>query len=65
MLIVKVKDDKSIESALKTFKAKINKTKVIQELKDRSEFVKPSVKKRKIKLKAQYIQKLRNQDDQG
>ena len=63
MLIIKVNPERGIESALKTFKTKVNRTKVVQELRDRSEFTKPSVKKRQEKLKAIYIQKLRDAED--
>lgn len=58
MLIVKV--DKNIEAALKIYKSKVQKTKQIQKLKERQEFVKPSVKRRKEVLKAQYVQKIKN-----
>ncbi len=63
MLVVKVNPDRGIESALKTFKVKVQRTKMVQELKERSEFVKPSVKRRKEKLKAIYIQNLRNEEE--
>ena len=63
MIIIKVNPKRGIESALKSFKYKVNRTKLIQELRDRSEFVKPSVKRRREKLKASYIQKLRDQED--
>lgn len=58
MLIVKV--DKNIETALKVYKSKVQKTKQIQKLRERQEFVKPSVKRREQVLKAQYIQKIKN-----
>ncbi len=58
MLIVKV--DKNIETALKVYKSKVQKTKQIQKLRERQEFVKPSVKRREEVLKAQYIQKIKN-----
>jgi len=45
MLIVNV--DKSIEYALKLYKSKVQKTKQIQKLRERQEFVKPSVKEGK------------------
>jgi small subunit ribosomal protein S21 len=58
MLIVKV--EKNIESALKVYKSKVQKTKQIQKLRERQEFVKPSVKRREEVLKAQYVQKIKN-----
>ena len=60
MLIVKVNGEKNLESALKTLKYKIQKTGLIKELRERSEFVKISDKKRKIREKAKYVQKLRD-----
>ena len=57
MIIVPVKNEKSLEQALKTYKFKIYKTKQIQKLQERQEFTKPSVKKRSQKKKAQYRQK--------
>ena len=62
MLIVKVNPDRGIESALKTFKTKVNRTKMVQELRERSEFVKPSIKRRQTILKAKYIQGLRDEE---
>lgn len=58
MLIVDVK--KGIEIALKQYKNKVHKVKQIQELRERQEFVKPSVKKRDQIIKAKYIQKLKD-----
>lgn len=58
MLIVQTKD-KNIESALRLLKAKVQKTKMVQELRDRQEYVKPSVKRRSEILKAIYVQKKR------
>ena len=57
MIIVPVKNEKSLEQALKTYKFKIYKTKQIQILQERQEFTKPSVKKRAQKKKSQYRQK--------
>jgi small subunit ribosomal protein S21 len=63
MLRVIVKDGDTIEKALKQFKRKTMNTKLIKELRNRQEFEKPSVTERKKKLKARYIQKLRNESD--
>jgi small subunit ribosomal protein S21 len=60
MIIVDLSKEKSIETALRTYKHKVQKIKQIQELRGRQVFVKPSVKKRKEKLKAVYIQQKRN-----
>jgi small subunit ribosomal protein S21 len=60
MIIVDLSNEKSIETALRTYKHKVQKVKQVQELRDRQVFVKPSVKKRTQKLKAVYVQQKRN-----
>jgi len=60
MIIVDLSNEKSIETALRTYKSKVQKVKQVQELRERQVFVKPSVKKRTQKLKAVYIQQKRN-----
>jgi len=55
MLKVEVKHGK-IDKALKVLKNKIRNTKQNQELRERKEFTKKSVKRRKQKMKAIYIQ---------
>lgn len=46
-----------IEKALKLYKSKIIRTKQLKELRERKEYIKPSAKKRKQKLKAKYTEK--------
>mgnify|MGYP002522753974 CR=1 FL=1 len=58
MIIVPVKEGENIEKALKKFKRKFEKTGAIRELRARREFEKPSVKARKAKMKAIYVQHL-------
>lgn len=58
MLVVKVKDNESIDRALKRFKKKFEKTGVLRELRSRNYFEKPSVARRNSKLKAAYKQKM-------
>ena len=60
MIIIDLQKEKSIETALRTYKHKVQKTKQVQQLRERQVFVKPSVKKRTQKLKAVYIQQKRN-----
>ena len=64
MIIVPVKEGENIEKALKKFKRKFEKTGGIRELRSRREFEKPSVKARKAKMKAIYVQHLQLQDEQ-
>ncbi len=63
MIIVPVKEGENIDRVLKKMKRKFEKTGVLRELRDRQKYTKPSVKKREQKLKAIYIQKLRDQQD--
>lgn len=58
MLIIKVEGGKdTLEKALKRYKKKFEKTKILRELRERKNFTKKSVKKREQKNKAIYIQK--------
>jgi small subunit ribosomal protein S21 len=63
MLIIDVKGADSIERALKILKRKTIDTKQLQNLRDRKEFVKPSVKRRSEINKAKYIQKKKDADN--
>lgn len=60
MLVVNVKENESIDKALKRFKKKFEKTGVLKELRSRTFFTKPSVKRRDEIIKAQYRQKMRD-----
>ena len=59
MIIIPVKEGENIDKALKKFKRKFEKTGVVKELRERQKFTKPSIKNREMKLKAIYIQQLR------
>lgn len=63
MIVVPVKEGENIEKALKKFKRKFEKTGVVKELRSRQAFVKPSVEKRKEKIKAVYIQQLQQTEE--
>jgi small subunit ribosomal protein S21 len=54
MLIINVKDNESIDKALKRFKKKFEKTGVLRQLRSRTAFQKPSVKRRTEIIKATY-----------
>ena len=60
MIIIPVKEGENIDKALKKFKRKFEKTGVVRELRDRQKFTKPSIKNREMKMKAIYIQQLRD-----
>lgn len=59
MIIIEVKKN-NIEQALKQYKFKVYKTKQLEFLRDRQEFEKKSVKNRKQRIKAVYLQKKKN-----
>lgn len=61
MIIVNVKENESIDKALKRFKKKFDKTGAVRELRARQAFTKPSVKRRDEIIKAAYRQKLHNE----
>jgi small subunit ribosomal protein S21 len=46
MIIVNIEKHGSVEKALKTLKKKFQNTKVVNELRERKQFTKPSVKRR-------------------
>lgn len=60
MIIVPVKEGENIDKALKKLKRKFEKTGVLKELRTRQKFTKPSVIRREQRLKAIYVQQLRN-----
>ena len=60
MIIINVKENESIDRALKRFKKKFEKTGVLRELRGRQRFTKPSVTRREEVLKAAYRQKMRD-----
>ncbi|MDG1064313.1 MAG: 30S ribosomal protein S21 [Flavobacteriaceae bacterium] len=63
MLIIPVKDGENIDRALKRFKRKFDKTGTMRQLRARQQFTKPSIVNRKQVQKAQYIQRLRDQEE--
>jgi len=58
MLIVNVKDNESIDRALKRFKKKFERTKVLKQVRARAYYEKPSVSRRNQKIKAAYKAKM-------
>jgi len=59
MLIIPVKEGENIERAIKKYKKKFDRTKVMRELRQRKEFTKPSVSKRQERIRAAYKQRMR------
>lgn len=62
MIVIEIQKGESIEKALKRYKYKVIKTKQIDMLRERQEFVKKSVTKRMKKQKAKYKQYLQHME---
>ena len=62
MIKIDVSKEKNLESALKKYKYKVQKTKQTEKLRERQSFTKPSVDRRSQKLKAIYEQQLIDQE---
>jgi small subunit ribosomal protein S21 len=60
MLIIDSKDCENIDKALKKYKKKFEKAKILLQLRERQSFMKPSVRRRTQVLKAVYRQQLAN-----
>lgn len=58
MLIINIKENESIDKALKRFKKKFEKTGILKNLRSRTAFTKPSVKRRSEIIHAAYKQKM-------
>ena len=64
MLIIPIKEGENIDRALKRFKRKFDRTGGMRQLRSRKQFTKPSVRNRDKMIKAQYIQKQRDKENQ-
>ena len=62
MLIIKLGKKENINQALKRFKRKVSKTKLIKQLRENKFYEKPSAKKRKQKLKAIFTRKFEEKE---
>jgi small subunit ribosomal protein S21 len=58
MLIIDSKDCENIDKALKKYKKKFEKAKILLQLRERQAFIKPSIRRRGEVLKAIYKQKI-------
>jgi small subunit ribosomal protein S21 len=65
MIIVPLKEGENIDRGLKKLKRKFEKTGVVKELRRRKQFEKPSVIARGQRLKAIYVQKLRDAEEES
>lgn len=64
MLIIEVKDGEGIDKALKRYKRKFQDAGIMQHLRSRKQFTKPSIKRRSEILKAIYREQVRSEADQ-
>ena len=62
MIIINVKDNESIDRALKRFKKKFERTGVLREIRSRAYFEKPSVARRHEKLRAIYREQMQSKE---
>ncbi|HIE16172.1 MAG TPA: 30S ribosomal protein S21 [Bacteroidales bacterium] len=60
MIVIPVTEGESVERAIKRYKRKFEKTGILKELRNRKEYKKPSIIRRTQKLKAAYIQKIKD-----
>ncbi len=58
MIIINVKENESIDRALKRFKKKFERTGILKEIRGRNFYEKPSIIKRAEKIKAAYKEKM-------
>jgi small subunit ribosomal protein S21 len=63
MLLITVKENESIDKALKRFKKKFERTGVLRELRRRSAFTKPSVSRRNEVIRAVYKQQMQEKEN--
>ena len=58
MLIIDSKDCENIDKALKKYKKKFEKSRVLLQLRERQAFIKPSIRRRTQVIKAVYKQNI-------
>lgn len=63
MIKIEIKEGENIERALKRYKRKHRNVKIMQNLREKQYFTKPSVERRREVQKASYIQNLRDQEE--
>ncbi|MCS3800910.1 30S ribosomal protein S21 [Niastella sp. OAS944] len=65
MLIIDSKDCENIDKALKKYKKKFEKAKILVQLRERQSYTKPSIVRRSQVLKAIYKQKIASGQIEG
>ena len=64
MLIINVKENESIDKALKRFKKKFERVGILKQLRKRTAFEKPSITNRETVKKAIYRRKMQEAENQ-
>ena len=59
MLIIDTRESDSIDKALKKYKKKFEKSRTLRELRRRQVYIKPSVRKRNLIMKAAYREEMK------
>jgi small subunit ribosomal protein S21 len=62
MIIVPIKENESIDKALKKFKKKFERTGVVRELRRRQAYEKPSIVRRQEIIHARYLDQLKREN---
>ncbi len=62
MIIVQVKEGELIDRPLKRFKRKFDRTGTMREIRRRTAYTKPSVRRREEILHARYVQRMQDED---
>ncbi len=65
MIIVQVKEGELIDRPLKRFKRKFDRTGTMREIRRRTAFTKPSIRRREEILHARYIQQMQDREAQA
>lgn len=63
MIIINVKENESIDKALKRYKKKFEKTGILKSVRGRAHFEKPSVSRRRQVLRAAYKQQMQTEEE--
>ncbi|MBA5629954.1 30S ribosomal protein S21 [Moheibacter lacus] len=64
MLIVQVKESESIDKAIKRYRKKYQRTKVLKQIRANQQFIKKSIEKREQRKKAVYKQQFLNEQNE-
>ncbi len=63
MLVVRIKENESIDKALKRFKKKFEQTGVLRRIREKSHYEKPSVVRRNAKIRSNYKYRMLQQGE--